>query len=392
MKDFLINQYKEIYKKEPENIFFASVRVNFIGEHIDYNGGKVVPFAIHRGIYAAVSYHSESIIRMKTHFDPQIYEFSLNEDYYQYKNVCWFQYPLGVLQMIKNQGYILKGCDIYFYSDLPVGSGLSSSAAIEILTAYVFYLMVKAPDTIDKIQLALFCQQVENHFIGVKCGIMDQFSVAMGKKNHLILLDTHSLEYEYLPFDFENVSIVIVNTNKPRTLSGSEYNIRREESNQALSLLKKRYNIKNLVDADESMIGILKENDILYKRARHVVSENRRVNLVSELLKNSKKDQEAKLKQIGKLLYDSHFSLKDFYEVSCRELDVVVEKSKVVKGVYGARMIGAGFGGCVVALMRKDIVETYQKFIYKEYYQETNIQPEIFEVKIYDGVRKLNES
>jgi len=392
IKNLLIEKFKFIYKDLPEKFFFAPGRVNFIGEHIDYNGGKVLPFAIDRGIYAAVKFLEKDVIQLCSNIDEKIYEIKFDDDLDQYRNThLWIKYPIGIIQAFKNQGFRFKGIAIYYWSNLPVGSGLSSSAAIEVLTAYMFYLQIKAKNQIDRVQMAILCQQVENQYIGVKCGIMDQFSVAMGKKNHFILLDTHSLEYEYIKFLFPNVSIVVINTNKPRKLSDSKYNERRTECNLSLEILQKNYKIKSLVEASEEMLNDL-NSETLKKRTLHVIQENRRVQNIKQLLNSldvSRKDLEEVLQQIGKFLYDSHESLKNYYEVSCYELDVIVEESKKISGVYGARMTGAGFGGCAIALVDKKNVEEYIPLIAKIYRERTNLIPDVFEVQIEDGVNEL---
>jgi len=392
IKSILKENFIKIFNKEPQKYYFAPGRVNFIGEHIDYNGGKVLPFAIDKGIYAAISTNSSNKIQLCSHIDNKIYEVNFNDDFNQYKSSSlWIKYPLGIIQALKNQGYYFQGISIYYWSNLPVGSGLSSSAAMEVLTAYIFYLQVKSEHQIDRIQMSLLCQQVENQFIGVKCGIMDQFSVAMGKKDHFILLDTHSLEYEYLKFLFPDVSIIVINSNKPRSLSNSKYNERRTECNLALEILQKKYSIKSLVEAKEEILKELIISNTLQKRTLHVIKENERVQIIKQLLKDSNQelDPNEKLKKIGQLLFDSHHSLKELYEVSCYELDVIVEESKKIDGVYGARMTGAGFGGCAIALINKQIFDEYQLKIKKVYKQKTNLNPDIFEVKIEDGVKVL---
>ncbi|GIX41912.1 MAG: galactokinase [Leptospiraceae bacterium] len=388
IKSKLVEKFKKTYNQEPERFFFAPGRVNFIGEHIDYNGGKVLPFAINKGIFAAIKYDDSNKIKLCSHIDNQVYEIDYNNDFNQYKNTSlWIRYPLGVIQALKNQGYRFKGISLYYWSNLPVGSGLSSSAAIEILTAYVFYLQIKTASQIDRIQMAILCQQVENQFIGVKCGIMDQFSIAMGKKDHLILLDTHSLEYEYLRFLFPDVSIVVINTNKPRTLAGSKYNDRRTECKLSLEILQKKYKINTLVEATEDMLNDLVSNT-LQKRTMHVISEHKRVQKIRELLTQNNSSIE-NLTLIGKLLYESHYSLKEYYEVSCYELDVIVEESQKIDSVYGARMTGAGFGGCAIALVKQQEVNNYISQISKKYKEKTDLEADIFEVQIEDGVKEI---
>lgn len=391
-KNLLHNEFVKIYNQEPQQFFFAPGRVNFIGEHIDYNGGNVMPFAINKGIYAAVSLNSSNKIQLYSSLDKSLYQIDISEDLNNYKNSnLWIKYPLGIIQALKNQGYLLKGISIYYWNDLPTGSGLSSSAAIEVLTAYILFSQVKSDFQIDRIQLALLSQQVENQFIGVKCGIMDQFSVTMGKKDHFIFLDTHSLEYEYLKFNFPDTSIVVINTNKPRTLSDSKYNERRTECNLALEILQKNNKIKNLVDAEESMFHDL-NSETLKKRTLHAITEQKRVLKIKELLNLSIKEESQKeyiLTSIGEILTQSHYSLKNLYEVSCNELDVIVEESNKIEGVYGSRMTGAGFGGCAIALVQTNSVKSYIENIYKKYKEKTNFEPQIFEVHLEDGVKQL---
>ncbi len=390
VRHILKSEFVKIYNQEPQQFFFAPGRVNFIGEHIDYNGGNVMPFAIDKGIYAAVSLNSSNKIQLYSSLDKSLYQIDISEDLNNYKNSnLWIKYPIGIIQAVKNQGYILNGLSIYYWSNLPTGSGLSSSASIEVLTAYILFSQKKSDFQIDRIQLALLSQQVENQFIGVKCGIMDQFSVTMGKKDHFIFLDTHSLEYEYLRFNFPDTSIVVINSNKPRALSDSKYNERRTECNLALEILQKNYKIKNLVNAQESMFHDL-NSETLKKRALHVITEQKRVLKIKELLNLSLKEESQKeyiLTSIGEMLTQSHYSLKNLYEVSCYELDIIVEESNKIDGVYGARMTGAGFGGCAIALVQKNSLESYKQIIYKKYKEKTSLEPQIFEVHIEDGVK-----
>ncbi|MCS7205201.1 MAG: galactokinase [Leptospiraceae bacterium] len=391
-KDYLKTKFKEVFSKEPNWYFFSPGRVNFIGEHIDYNGGKVFPFAIDKGIYAAVWLSDSSLIQLYSEIDKKVYKFSLEEDLSIYKNhPGWIKYPIGVIQAIKGQGYFFNGFSVYFASDLPIGSGLSSSAAIEVLMGYIVYSLVKADYQIDRTQLAILCQQVENQYVGVKCGIMDQFTVAMGKQDHLILLDTHSLEYEYIPFEFPDVELVVVDSKKPRELTSSKYNERRTECHISYEILNKLYKIKNLVDADLSHLESL-HSDTLIRRTRHVITENQRVKETKELLINhskQKRDPEKTLNKLGKLLVESHYSLKNDYEVSCRELDIIVEESMKIDGVYGVRMTGAGFGGSAIALVKKDYFDEYRNKIMKVYKNLTNFNLEVFSVKISDGIKRL---
>lgn len=386
----LNNNFKNVFGSYPERLYFSPGRINFIGEHIDYNGGRVFPFAIDRGIYAAVKVEKDNNLNLYSELDRKIYKINLKEDLTKYKNTnLWIRYPIGLFEYLKKE-HDISGLSIYFVSDLPTGSGLSSSASIEVLTGFIIFSIIKK--NIDKIQLALLSQKVENEFVGVKCGIMDQFAVAMGKQDHLILLDTHTLEYEYIQFLFPQIDIVVINSNVPRNLSSSKYNERRNECEKILKILDI---YKKLIDIPEEVLLKEVSDQILQKRGLHVIRENQRVNFVKQLLDDLKNKEpyspssQITLEKIGELLYQSHNSLKDLYEVSCRELDIIVEKSKEIDGVLGARMTGAGFGGCAIALVKKENYEEYKKKLSEIYKKETNLNAEIFSVKISDGVKEI---
>lgn len=376
------------FNKKPVKFFFAPGRINFIGEHIDYNGGKVLPFAIERGIYALVSFQEHkttTVLHLYSEIDQTVYDVDLDKDIDMIKKSnVWIRYPIGVIHSLRKKDQNVE-IWIYYYSNLPTGSGLSSSASIEVLTGFLWKSCIEKDSNIDRTQLALLCQKVENEFIGVQCGIMDQFAVAKGKENHLILLDTHTLEYEYLYFLNTLVDTVVINSNVPRTLSNSKYNERRNECNLALAKINTKEKFSKLVDVPEELALEIPEENIR-KRALHVIRENQRVKEIVSILKQNTLE----LQKIGNLLYESHESLKNLYEVSCKELDLIIEESRKIEGVIGARMTGAGFGGCAIAIVKKEYYENYEKKLYSVYKQNTNLELEIFKTKISDGVKEWN--
>ncbi|MBY0424091.1 MAG: galactokinase, partial [Cytophagales bacterium] len=277
----------------------------------------------------------------------------------------------------------LVGCDILFSSNLPDGAGLSSSAALEVLSGFLM-MKLAGEDSINRIELAKTCQLVENKFIGVNCGIMDQFSVAMGKKGHAILLDCNTLNYQHVPMDLKGYSLVIMNTNKKRELADSKYNERRAECDKALKIIKGNERITTLCQATMAHVDIyLKNQIVLKKRARHVISEQQRVmDSVNYLAAG-------KIKAFGQLMNDSHESLRNDYEVTGKELDILVGEAQSTSGCIGARMTGAGFGGCAIALVESDRVEYFQEKVRKEYHSKTNLMATFYESTLGDGVGSL---
>jgi galactokinase len=376
-------EFQKRFQKKPEHIFFSPGRVNLIGEHIDYNGGRVMPCAISLGTYLAVSKNTDKVFRFECLNFPETATFHLQSSYSK-TGKEWFNYPLGVINCILGEGHSLSGLDMLFYGNLPIGAGLSSSASIEVLTAYALSELFQL--NISKLNIALLAKKVENEFIGVNCGIMDQFAVTFGEKSKAILLNCDTLDYELLPFDTGEYVLAIINTNKTRTLADSKYNERFAQCGAALKALKKKINAKNLCDIDlptfqshKNVIG----DPVLEKRALHVISENFRVNEAANLLK------ENKLKEFGQLMFQSHQSLKELYEVSGIELDTIVELCKTYSDCIGARMTGAGFGGCAIALVKKDKLDDFEKRLIKYYKDKIGYEPSVFASKIGDGVREV---
>ncbi len=372
-------------------VFFAPGRVNLIGEHIDYNGGEVFPVSLSIGTYAAIRKREDSII--------QFYSENFSEngiikaDLKDYKNwekltddngkLIWCSYCMGVIkEIIENYKAFDKGFDVVYKGNIPNSSGLSSSASIEVLTAYFLKEMYDVD--ISMIDIAKVSMKAENDFIGMKCGIMDQFIIAVGKENCGVLLNTQTLKYEYVPIDLGDNSIVIINSKKKRNLSGSEYNTRRSQCEEALKIINNpAYEClcDMTVTEFEKVAAVISEKTI-QNRARHAVYENKRTKDMVKALA----DKNYEL--CGKLLYESHYSLKDLYEVSCEEIDFLVEESKKIDGVIGARITGAGFGGCMVSIMKNDVIEDYTEIIGKAYKDKFNLDAEFYKVDI-GSIKKL---
>lgn len=366
--------------------FFAPGRINLIGEHTDYNGGHVFPAAISYGTYALAAKRSDNLFRFYSMNFPEtaIIERTLDDLAYRSED-DWANYPKGVLLYLQQiTGKITSGMDILFYGDIPNGAGLSSSASIELVTGVL-------ADSIyglgmERIPLVQLGQRVENEYIGVNSGIMDQFSVGMGKQGHAILLDCNTLEYEHAPVDLSEHVILIANTNKQRTLSGSKYNERRSECEAALQDLQQELKINSLgeltPDAFEQHHTLI-SNPVHIKRARHAVYENNRT------IEALKKLQKHDLAAFGELMNDSHRSLRDDYEVTGQELDTIVEAAWTQDGVLGARMTGAGFGGCAIALVEKDKADAIQAGIQQHYKEKIGYEATFYTATIGDGAKEL---
>jgi len=384
MKAELEKNFCDFFHTKPQYIFFCPGRVNLIGEHIDYNGGKVMPCAISLGTFLAVAKNKEKKFRFRCLNFPEQADLQLQTSYSK-TGKDWFNYPLGIINQVIQEGHNLSGMDMLFYGNLPIGAGLSSSASIEVLTGFalheIFQLNISKPD------IALLSKKVENEFIGMNCGIMDQFAVAMGKKNKAILLNCDTLDYEYLPFETGEYALAIINSNKQRSLPDSKYNERFAECGAVLKLLKKELKVQHLCDVDlnsfESHRHLIND-PVLEKRALHVISENFRVHEAADALKAGE------LFTFGKLMYASHQSLKEWYDVSGIELDTIVEFCKTYDGVIGARMTGAGFGGCAIALVKKDQFDDFSSKIIGYYEERIGYEPEVFASEIGDGVKEIN--
>ena len=386
MIDFLKSEFNKIFEKDMESIFFSPGRVNLIGEHTDYNGGNVFPCALSLGTYGAISKRNDKKVRMYSlnFTDVGIIEFDLENIKYDKKD-DWVNYPKGVIKIFKDKGYIVDyGFDILVYGNIPNGSGLSSSASLELLISVI--LNNSFSFNLSTLDMVKYSQEAENSFIGVNCCIMDQFAIGMGKKDCAILLDCNTLEYKYSKINIDGYSIVIGNTNKKRGLADSKYNERRNECERALKNLKTKLNINSLGELTEKDFEenkYLIENDIDKKRAKHAVYENQRtLKAVEALEKND-------IKLFGKLMIESHNSLRDDYEVTGKELDTLVSLSLKENGVIGSRMTGAGFGGCTVSIVKNEFIDDFIKNVTNDYKNEIGYEPTFYTVEISDGTRKL---
>lgn len=386
MLEKLYNKFKNLFGYEAESKFFAPGRVNLIGEHTDYNGGHVFPCAIHKGTYALVKKRDDKKFRMYSeNFENLgIIEFLL-DNLVNEKKHKWVNYPKGVVKMFIEAGYkIDSGFDVLFYGNIPNGSGLSSSASIEIVTSIILKDLYNLD--IDMVEMVKLSQKAENQFIGVNSGIMDQFAVGMGKKDNAILLDCNTLKYSYAPVILKDEVLVIGNTNKKRGLADSKYNERRAECEEALKDLQKELDIQSLgelsieeFNKSEKLI----KNEINRKRAKHAVYENQRT------IKAQKELMEGNLKEFGRLMNESHVSLRDNYEVTGIELDTMVEITWNQEGVIGSRMTGAGFGGCTISIVKKNAVDKFIANVGKEYKERVGLNADFYVVNISDGAKKL---
>lgn len=384
MKEKLLGEFRQRFNKPADHLFFCPGRVNLIGEHIDYNGGRVLPCAISNGIWLAASPNEEHIFRLHCLNFPETEKISI-EGPFERKGSSWFNFPVGVMHELSKMGHTLPGFDLLYYGNLPIAAGLSSSAAIEVLT--VFALTKLSGISMDSIPMVLLAKRVENDFIGLNSGVMDQFAVAMGKKDHAILLDCDTLAYEHIPFRTGSFQLMIINSKKQRALAESKYNERFAECREALKLLQQELNISNLCAIDIATFDQYKHlvsDPVLEKRAMHVISENARVKDAAVAM------QTGDMITFGKLMYASHESLQEWYEVSGRELDTIVDFSKKFQGCIGARMTGAGFGGCAIALIEKGKVEKYSEELIQHYQSEIGYAPEVFTADAEEGVRAVD--
>ena len=387
MKNIILNKFEEVFGNEPgAKAYFAPGRVNMIGEHTDYNGGHVFPCALTIGTYGVARKRNDNKLRFYsmnfTHLG--IIESSL-DDLVPYKEAGWTNYPKGVMWAFEGRGMKLPcGMDLLLNGNIPNGSGLSSSASLEVLTGFIlrdfFGFDVTNQD------LALIGQYSENNFNKVNCGIMDQFAIAMGKKENAIFLDTADLSYEYAPIVLENAKIVIASSNKKRGLGDSKYNERRSECETALAELQKVVDIKTLGELDEETFEKYKdaiESDVRRKRAKHAVYENQRtVRAVAALKAND-------VALFGQLMNASHVSLRDDYEVTGIELDTLVEEAWKVEGVIGSRMTGAGFGGCTVSIVKDEAIDTFIEQVGAAYKEKIGYAADFYVVEIGNGPCEL---
>ncbi len=383
----LRNKFVELYGQEGEiGTFFAPGRVNLIGEHTDYNGGHVFPCALTIGTYGAIRVREDNVLRFYSINFPEagVVESSL-DDLVPSEAAGWTNYPKGVMWAFKEKGHpIPSGADILIYGNVPAGSGLSSSASLEVLTG----LMLSEAFGLDisLVDLALIGQFSENNFNGCNCGIMDQFTSAMGKENCAIFLDTNTLQYEYAHLELEGVRVVVTNSNVKHSLVGSEYNVRRSQCETALAELKEAVQINALGDLTVPMFEFMKasiSDPVNRQRAKHAVYENQRTIKAVEALKAGD------LALFGKLMNESHVSLRDDYAVSCEEMDILAEEAWKIEGCLGSRMTGGGFGGCTVSLVKEEAIDTFIAQVGAAYTVRTGLTADFYVVDIGDGARRI---
>jgi len=383
MKDNLQKEFNRIYHKQADSAYFSPGRVNLIGEHIDYNGGLVMPCAITFGTYMLIALNNEGVFRFNSlNFDEQL-TIPVQSGYSKIDKY-WYNYPLGVIEHFVKDGHTLQGLDILFYGDIPIGSGLSSSASIEVVTAFALNDLFNCG--YSKLDIVKLAKSVENNFIGLNSGIMDQFAVVFGEKDKALVLNCDTLDYEAVNSNLGDHVLAIINTNKPRKLAESKYNVRVQECQAALKALQQELDIHNLCDINTDTFkqySHLITNEVVKNRATHVIEENDRVKLAAKALAAND------LAGFGRLMYASHDSLRDLYEVSGKELDAVVEYSKTDPNVAGARMTGAGFGGCAIALVKGDAFENFNKAVTKFYTDKIGYAPSVYSSLIGDGVGQL---
>lgn len=386
METNLTNDFLTIYNQEATASFFSPGRVNLIGEHTDYNGGMVFPCAITYGTYGIIGKREDSFVNFYSNNFKDIGIITVDLNHIQYKKEDdWANYAKGVLYFMQKQGYTFPhGLNILIDGNIPNGAGLSSSASLEVLIGTIFNETFNLG--IDMIDIVKLSQIAENEFIGVNCGIMDQFIIGMGRKDCAVALNTATLDYTYAPVKLDDASIVIMNTNKQRGLADSKYNERRGECEHALKELQSVVNIQNLCDLNETEFEQHKhviKNSIERKRAKHAVYENERVKKAIIALEQND------IKTFGKLMNASHISLRDDYEVTGIELDTLVASAWKQDGTIGARMTGAGFGGCAIALVKNDAIPAFKEHVEKEYTNIIGYAPTFYTASIGDGAKKL---
>ncbi len=389
MKQKLFDKFAELFgTPDGAHFYFSPGRVNLIGEHTDYNGGHVFPCALTMGTYGAARKRDDRMIHF---YSMNLDRFGVVEasldDLTNKNEYNWANYPLGVVWAFAEKGYKLDtGFDMVIWGNIPNGSGLSSSASLEVLTGVILTDLYGITD-LSMTDLALIGQYSENNFNGCNCGIMDQFAVAMGKKDNAIFLDTNTMKYEYAPIHLEDAKIVITNSKVKHSLVDSAYNNRRQECTDALAALKTKLDINALGDLTpdefEANKGLITD-PVQLKRAKHAVYENQRtIDAVAAL-------RDGDINKFGQLMNQSHISLRDDYEVSCEEIDILVDLAWKIPGVIGSRITGGGFGGCTVSIVKNDAVDTFINDIGKTYKEKVGHEAEFYTVDIGDGASRID--
>ena len=381
----LKSAYEAAYRKPATDIFFSPGRVNLIGEHTDYNGGFVFPCALSFGTYLLFAPNTEKKINFRSLNVEAVYSLKLTHLTTPLPDKAWANYPLGVLaQFIKRGVAIEQGYDILFWGNVPAGAGLSSSAAMEVVTAYAFNELLGTG--YDRTELAKIGQKSEHEFAGVMCGIMDQFASAQGKKDHAIYLNCDTLEFDLVPVKLEGIKVVVSNTHSPHHLDSGAYNDRVRQCQLAVQQISAVRPIKNLAElsqADFNQVENAITDEVAHRRARHVVGEVQRTKDAVEAL------QQGNIELFGKLMTQSHISLRDDYEVTGLQLDSLAEAAWKVEGVLGSRMTGGGFGGCTVSLVRDEAIPTFIEQVGAEYTEKTGLKADFYIAEIGDGAHRV---
>lgn len=390
-KQQFLDEYKKVFNENGKDVFFSPGRINVIGEHTDYNGGHVFPCAISIGTYGVYGPREDTKVAIYSansakEENSKIITFDINDEQPQTaKDEKWVNYFKGMLVYLKQRGYkIDHGFNFYIHGYLPYGSGLSSSASIEMLMGNL--LKEEFNLDIDEIELVKLGQKTENDFVGLNSGIMDQFAVGMGKKGNAIFLDCNTLEYKYLPLELGDYEILIMSTNKTHSLAGSKYNERVEECGEAVKRLSKKLNITKLGEIDSETFDqytYLINDATLIRRARHAVSENERTKRAIDAM------QKGDLEELGRLINASHVSLKYDYEVTGKELDTLAESAWEQPGCLGARMVGGGFAGSAIAIVKKSAAENFKKNVGKIYRDKIGYDASFYDAEVVDGPHKL---
>ncbi len=386
-KAYLKKKFEEIFGEGGDiRFFFAPARINLIGEHIDYNGGYVFPAALTLMNVAVCRKRNDNLISLAADDIPGAKITFPLDKLKLYRGTSWGAYQLGCAYYLQEAGYEVPGCDMLYWGNVPFGSGLSSSASIEVLTCVALATLGGRKD-LDMTEISLISQRCENKFCGVNCGIMDQFASANGKKNHAMLLDCNAIQATLVPLNLDGYSIIATNTNKKRGLADTYYNLRRAQCEQAVEDLKVKFpNLKYLCeltpDQLEENIELIKDKTA-WPRARHAVQENARVLESVEVLKKGD------IKRFGELMIASHNSLRDLYEMTGPELDALNDAALTVPGVIGSRMTGAGYGGCTVSIVKNENVEDFKRIVGKLYTEKTGLVPSFYISEIGDGAGEL---
>ncbi len=376
-KEGLLKYFDSIFGQEPV-IVRSPGRVNLMGEHTDYNKGFVLPAAIDKAIYMAASKREDDELHFVSSDLKETYRGSLHD--LKPSSMHWPDYILGVIQQLKNNGHTIGGMNCVFGGDIPIGAGMSSSAALECATLFALNEIYGLG--LDRLSIAKMAQKAENDFVGVQCGIMDQFANMFGRAEHLIRLDCRSLSYEYIPFDFKNTTILLLDTGVKHSLASSEYNTRRKQCEAGVQLVKRHHpEVQSLRDVTMEMLDehVLASDKIIYQRCKYIVEENRR------LLNACKDLQSGNVHAFGKKMFETHEGLSKLYEVSCEELDFLVTQVKKHPGVLGSRMMGGGFGGCTINLVKDNAVDALVKEVGTAYQRSMNKELKAYLTKIENG-------